>query len=69
MKGNKIRNIVVLGHQGSGKTTLVEALYSTVSGKQKGSIEKGTTISEEMAEANLKLSSISLSVVHMEYEE
>ncbi len=69
MKGNKIRNIVVLGHQGSGKTTLVEALYSTVSGKQKGSIEKGTTISDYMPEEKQKLSSMRLSVVPMEYEE
>ena len=36
MQGNKIRNVVVLGHQSSGKTTLVESLYSTATAKPKG---------------------------------
>lgn len=69
MQGNKIRNIVVLGHQGSGKTTLVESLYSTITGKTKGSIEKGTTISDYLLEEKQKLSSIRLSIVPMEYKD
>ena len=69
MQGNKIRNIVVLGHQGSGKTTLSESLYSTVTGKPKGSVEKGTTISDYLVEEKNKLSSIRLSVVPVEYND
>ena len=56
MAGNNIRNVVVLGHQGSGKTTLVESLYSTATGKAKGAVEKGTTVSDYLPEEKDKLS-------------
>ena len=64
-----IRNVIVLGHQGSGKTSLVEALYSTASNKPKGSIEKGNTISDYMPEEKSKLSSIRMSVIRLEYND
>lgn len=68
MDASKIRNIAVLGHQGSGKTSLVEALYSTAMNATKGSIEKGTTISDYLQEEKTRLSSVRLSVVPLEYE-
>ena len=41
-----IRNVAVLGHQGSGKTTLVESLaYKVGLISEKGSIEQKNTIS------------------------
>ena len=69
MQGNKIRNIVVLGHQSSGKTTLVESLYSVTQNKPKGTIEKGTTVSDYLPEEKAKLSSIRLSVVPTTYKD
>lgn len=69
MQGNKIRNVVILGHQSSGKTTLVESLYSITANKPKGSIEKGTTISDYLPEEKAKLSSIRLSVVPTVYKD
>ena len=68
MAGNNIRNVVVLGHQGSGKTTLVESLYSTATGKDKGYIEKGTTVSDYLPEEKDKLSSVRMSIVPLEYQ-
>lgn len=66
---NKIRNVAVLGHQGSGKTSLVEALNSIASGQDKGSIEKKNTISDFLQEERNRLTSCSLSVVPIEYQD
>ena len=42
-----IRNVAILGHQGCGKTTLVEAMaYIAKLIPEKGSVEKKTTISD-----------------------
>ena len=42
-----IRNVAILGHQGSGKTTLVESMAFTAGIiPEKGSVEKKTTISD-----------------------
>ena len=59
-----IRNIVVLGHQSSGKTSLVEAMYQIASGlAEKGTIEKKNTITDYLPEETKRLSSVSTSVV------
>lgn len=65
---DKIRNIAVLGHQGSGKTSLVEALYSIANHTEKGSIEKKNTISDYLKEEKDRGSSISTSIVPFVYE-
>ena len=64
---NKIRNVAVLGHQGTGKTTLIESLFAITTGKEKGSIEKKNTISDFTAEEKNRLTSCSLAVVPVEY--
>ena len=55
MDASKIRNVAILGHQSSGKTTLVESIYATALGKPKGSIEKGSTISDYLPEEKARL--------------
>ncbi len=68
MNEKTIRNVVVLGHQGSGKTSLVEALYSVVSNRPKGSIERKNTISDYLLEEQQRLGSVRLSVIPIETE-
>ncbi|MBR2507547.1 MAG: elongation factor G [Bacilli bacterium] len=59
-----LRNIAVLGHQSSGKTTLVESLYYITGGtKVKGEVEKKSTVSDYLAVEQAKQSSVSTSVV------
>ncbi len=69
MGNNNIRNIVVLGHLQSGKTTLVESLYSLTSGAPKGSVEKGTTISDYTPEEKARMNSIKSTVVPISYKD
>ena len=42
---DKIRNVVVLGHGGSGKTSLIDSIcFSTGSIKRHGSVKDGTAV-------------------------
>lgn len=66
--GKKIRNVAVLGHQGSGKTTMCESLYSVVYNTEKGSVERKNTISDYLQEEKNRLSSTSSAIVPLEYE-
>jgi elongation factor G len=66
---DKIRNIIFLGHQSTGKTSLVESLASVVTGKPKGEIERKNTISDNSPEEKSRLSSCSLSVVSVDYKD
>ena len=65
---DKIRNILFLGHQGSGKTTLVESMAAIASKSPKGSIERKNTISDFTLEEKNRLSSCNLAIVPIEYE-
>ncbi|MGI6644181.1 MAG: elongation factor G [Bacilli bacterium] len=67
-KVKNIRNILFLGHQGSGKTSLVESIVSYVNKTPKGSIERKNTVSDFTDEEKSRLSSCSLSVITLNYE-
>ena len=65
-----IRNVAVLGHQGSGKTTLVESLaYKVGLISEKGTIEKKNTISDYLPDEKKKQLSISSSIVPLVYND
>jgi elongation factor G len=65
---DKIRNIAVVGHQGSGKTSLVESMaYKSGLIKEKGSILAKNTISDFMKEEKLRQVSLSSAVVPIEH--
>ena len=69
MKTENIRNVVILGHQGSGKTTLVESLaYIAKAIPQKGEVEKKNTISDYTPDEQRRGGSIQTAVIPMEYK-
>lgn len=60
----KIRNVVFLGHQSAGKTSLLESLYFVSGGTQtKGEIEKKNTVSDYTPEEQKRGASIQTAVV------
>ena len=66
---NTIRNILVAGHAGCGKTTLTEALlYTAGSLERMGRVEDGTTVSDFDPEEEKRRASLSTSVVPVEYD-
>ena len=69
MSEKTIRNVAVLGHQGSGKTSLVESLFSIYTNGAKGSIERKNTVSDYLIEEQTRQSSVRLSIVPVQHEE
>jgi elongation factor G len=64
-----IRNVLVVGHGGAGKTSLVEALlYATGAINRVGRVEDGTTVTDFEPEENRKHISASLAVAPVEHE-
>ena len=65
----QIRNIVLLGHGGAGKTTVAEALaYVTGVTKRMGKVTDGNTISDYDKEEIKRQFSISTSLIPIEYQ-
>lgn len=66
---DKIRNVVLLGHGGSGKTSLTEAIAYLAGIKHRmGTVEGGNTISDYDKEENKRQFSIKTSLVPVEWE-
>lgn len=63
-----IRNIVLLGHLQSGKTTLAETLYAAATGNAKGSVDAGTSISDYTPEEKSRKSSVHSAILPIEYK-
>lgn len=66
---DKIRNVVLLGHGGSGKTSLAEAMgYLSGITSRMGKVSDGNTLSDYSKEEQKRQFSISTSVIPIEWE-
>ena len=65
----KIRNVAVVGHRGTGKTSLVEALlFQSGEVNRLGTVEAGTTVSDWDEDEHKRQLSISMSVAHANWQ-
>jgi elongation factor G len=65
----KIRNVAVVGHRGTGKTSLVEALlYQSGAVNRLGTVEQGTTVSDWDEDEQRRQMSLSASFANLEWQ-
>ncbi len=68
-ESGKIRNVAVVGHRGTGKTSLVEAmLFQTGATNRIGTVESGTTVSDWDEEEQRRQMSLAASLCHVEWQ-
>jgi elongation factor G len=66
----KIRNVAVVGHRGTGKTSLVEAiLFQSGAVNRLGTVEAGTTVSDSDEDEHKRQLSIAMSLEHAMWQE
>src|SRR5678809_1717644 len=69
-KGSEIRNIAVVGHGASGKTSLVDALaFVSGSSKRHGSVKDGTALTDHAPEEIERGYSINLGPAYAEWQD
>src|ERR671933_278180 len=65
----KIRNVAVVGHRGTGKTSLVEAmLFQAGAVTRLGTIEAGTTVSDWDEDEHKRQMSLSGAICHVDWQ-
>jgi elongation factor G len=66
---SKIRNVAVVGHRGTGKTSLVEALlFQAGATNRLGSVEQGSAVSDWEEEEHKRQMSLSVGLCHLEWQ-
>jgi elongation factor G len=66
----KIRNVAVVGHRGTGKTSLVEAmLFQAGKINRLGSVEQGSTVSDSDDDEHRRQMSLSGSLEHLDWHD
>jgi elongation factor G len=66
---SKIRNVAVVGHRGTGKTSLVEAmLFQAGATNRLGSVEGSSTVSDWDEDEQRRQMSLSAAVCHLEWQ-
>src|SRR5438105_2929045 len=65
----KIRNVAVVGHRGTGKTSLVEAmLFQAEATNRLGTVEAGSTVSDWDEDEQRRQMSLAASLCHLEWD-